>query len=108
MTTCTSCGACCASFRVDFSVCELDTQQGQVPSGLTVEVTVNTARMLGTDHVPVRCAALSGKLGLKVNCAIYEWRPSPCRDFEEGSDACAQARRRHAMSIAPDRKLPLN
>jgi Fe-S-cluster containining protein len=36
-------------------------------------------------------------LGEKIGCGIYEWRPSPCREFEEGSDACASARRRHGM-----------
>ncbi|MDP3809952.1 MAG: YkgJ family cysteine cluster protein, partial [Hydrogenophaga sp.] len=30
-------------------------------------------------------------------CGIYEWRPSPCREFEEGSDACTRARQRHGM-----------
>jgi Fe-S-cluster containining protein len=53
--------------------------------------------MRGTDHQAPRCAALTGKLGEKIGCGIYEWRPSPCREFEEGSDACATARRRHGM-----------
>jgi Fe-S-cluster containining protein len=97
MSACTTCGACCASFRVDFSVHELEDLGGRVPSGLAVEVNANIARMRGTDHQPPRCAALSGKLGEKIGCGIYEWRPSPCREFEEGSDACASARRRHGM-----------
>jgi GNAT superfamily N-acetyltransferase len=86
---------------VDFSTWELDINNGTVPCGLTVEVTGGTSRMRGTDHVPARCAALTGKLGQKVGCGIYEWRPSPCREFEEGSDACAQARRRHGLQQAP-------
>ncbi len=97
MTICTQCGACCASFRVDFSARERDSEGGSVPQGLTVDVTDNTSRMRGTDHVPARCAALTGKLGQKVGCGIYEWRPSPCREFDEGSDACIRARRRHGM-----------
>ena len=97
MSACLSCGACCACFRVDFAVQELDDQGGQVPSGLTVEVTSNTMRMLGTDHSPVRCAALTGKIGVKAACGIYEWRPSPCRELEEGSDACNRARSRHGL-----------
>ncbi len=102
MPVCTSCGACCACFRVDFSTSELDTYNGTVPCGLAVDVTGSTSRMRGTDHVPARCAALTGKLGHKVGCGIYEWRPSPCREFEEGSDACAQARRRHGLlQLAP-------
>lgn len=97
MSACTSCGACCACFRVDFSVHELDDLGGTVPTGLAVEVTEHTARLRGTDHSPPRCAALTGKVGQKAVCGIYEWRPSPCREFEEGSDACARARQRHGL-----------
>jgi Fe-S-cluster containining protein len=97
MSACTRCGACCASFRVDFSVHELEDLGGCVPSGLGEVVNADIARMRGTDHQPPRCAALSGKFGEKIGCGIYEWRPSPCREFEEGSEACDLARRRHAM-----------
>jgi Fe-S-cluster containining protein len=98
VSPCLSCGACCACFRVDFSVHELLSEGGSVPDGLTVEVNGHTARMRGTDHVPVRCAALTGKLGQHVGCGIYEWRPSPCREFEAGSEACDRARARHGMA----------
>ena len=94
MSACTHCGACCASFRVDFSVHELDDQGGPVPSGLTVDVNASLARMRGTDYASPRCAALTGKVAAQVACGIYEWRPSPCREFEEGSDACHLARSR--------------
>ena len=97
MSACTSCGACCASFRVDFSVCETQAEGGSVPDGLTVSVTDTISRMRGTDHGQPRCAALSGRIGEKATCGIYEWRPNPCREFEEGSDACGQARRRHGL-----------
>jgi Fe-S-cluster containining protein len=97
-TACTTCGACCACFRVDFSVFELDSQGGSVPDGLADAITDHTARMRGTDYAPPRCAALSGRLGEKVGCGIYEWRPSPCREFAEGSEACARARARHGMA----------
>jgi uncharacterized protein len=101
VSSCTTCGACCACFRVDFSVQETQDGGGSVPNGLAVEVTRNTSRMRGTDHQPVRCAALTGKIGGTVGCGIYEWRPSPCREFEEGSDACDRARSKHGL-------LPLN
>jgi uncharacterized protein len=91
MSACTTCGACCACFRVDFAVYEMEDMGGQVPTGLAVEVNGST------DHVPIRCAALTGKLGEKVGCGIYEWRPSPCREFEEGSEACGRARARHHL-----------
>jgi uncharacterized protein len=97
MSACTSCGACCASFRVDFSIFETQAEGGTVPDGLVVEVTGSTCRMRGTDHSPPRCAALSGRLGERIGCGIYEWRPSPCREFEEGSGACQRARQRHGL-----------
>ncbi len=97
-SACTTCGACCAAFRVDFAVQELLSQGGSVPDGLAVELTEHTSRLRGTDHTPPRCAALSGRVGQRASCGIYEWRPSPCREFEEGSAACAQARRRHGLA----------
>jgi Fe-S-cluster containining protein len=95
---CTACGACCAAFRVDFAVEELDAQGGTVPGGLAVEVTVHTCRMRGTDHSPPRCAALTGTIGRRVACGIYEWRPNPCRELEPGSAACTRARMRHGLA----------
>jgi len=102
MSACTTCGACCASFRVDFSVYEREDMGGNVPEGLAVDVTASMARMRGTDHSPPRCAALTGKLGEKALCGIYEWRPSPCREFEEGSDACQRARRMRGLPPSID------
>jgi Fe-S-cluster containining protein len=97
MSACTSCGACCASFRVDFSVHELDEMGGSVPSGLADVLNASLCRMRGTDHVPGRCAALTGQIGTQVACGIYEWRPAPCREFAEGDDACHKARARHRL-----------
>ncbi|MCA0327617.1 MAG: YkgJ family cysteine cluster protein [Proteobacteria bacterium] len=97
---CQTCGACCASFRVDFSVQETQAEGGQVPDGLVVEVNARTCRMRGTDHVPARCAALTGRVGQRVACGIYEWRPSPCQEFEAGSEACQRARSRYGLGAA--------
>lgn len=90
---CLTCGACCAGFRVDFAREELQSEGGQVPDGLAVDLTPGLCRMRGTDHRSPRCAALTGTVGTAVSCGIYEWRPSPCREFEAGSDACNKARR---------------
>jgi hypothetical protein len=96
---CQDCGACCASFRVDFAVQELLSEGGCVPDGLTAAVTRHTCRMRGTDHQSPRCAALTGRVGERVACGIYEWRPSPCREFESGSDACLRARARLGLRL---------
>lgn len=86
--------------RVDFSAAELLSQGGTVPDGLAEPVTASTCRLRGTDHSPPRCAALGGTLGERVACGIYEWRPSPCREFEAGTPACERARRRLGLSGA--------
>lgn len=96
---CLSCGACCASFRVDFSEHESQEHGGSVPAGLVEEVTDYTCRMRGTDWARPRCAALVGKVGEKAYCGIYEWRPSPCREFAAGSDACNRVRQRHQLPV---------
>lgn len=100
---CLSCGACCASFRVDFACAELQSEGGNVPDGLADEIAPGLARMRGTDHARPRCAALMGTVGLKAGCGIHEWRPSPCREFGLrapyglGDEACDRARARHGL-----------
>ena len=104
---CTRCGACCASFRVDFAVEELESHGGRVPEGLAAPLNDFTARMRGTDHASPRCAALVGRVGERAHCGIYEWRPSPCREFGLraplglGDEARARARARHGLPPLP-------
>lgn len=104
---CTRCGACCASFRVDFAREELDTNGGTVPECLAVELNDFTCRMRGTDHASPRCAALVGTVGVRAHCGIHEWRPSPCREFGlrapmgMGDEACTRARARHGLPPLP-------
>ena len=47
-----------------------------------------------------RCAALRGKLGQHVHCAIYADRPRGCRLVEPGSPRCLQARRERGLEPA--------
>lgn len=104
MNACTACGACCASFRVDFDRDEWAGAGGLVPEGLAEPITARLCRMRGTDHAPPRCAALQGTVGVHTRCAIHEWRPSPCREFGPraaqglGDPACDAARRRHGLA----------
>lgn len=97
MSSCQSCGACCCAFRVDFHPAELAggafAWGKGVPVAMTVPLTATLVRMQGTD-APGRCVALAGELGQQVACTIYAERPGPCRELEEGSDACRRARRR--------------
>lgn len=106
---CLRCGACCASYRVDFAREEWagddasGGRSGGVPEALAEVITEGLCRMRGTDHQPPRCAALVGRVGERASCGIHEWRPTPCREFGAraslgiGDDACDRARRRHGL-----------
>ncbi len=101
-SVCQSCGACCASFRVDFHPAELAggafAWGDGVPKEMTVPVTPAIVRLCGTDAAPPRCVALRGEIGTAVACTIYEGRPSPCREFDISHAACARARQRHGLA----------
>jgi Fe-S-cluster containining protein len=84
---------------VDFSVYESQEHGGRVPLGLIEPVTDSLCRLRGTDYARPRCAALTGTVGQQVACGIYEWRPSPCREFAAGSDACNRVRRQHGLAL---------
>lgn len=97
MSVCQTCGACCASLRVDFHPAELAggafAWGAGVPVEMTVPLTPAMVRLCGTDAAPPRCVALRGEVGVAVACAIYDARPSPCREFDTEHAACNRARR---------------
>jgi len=69
-----------------------------VPKEMTVPVTANIVRMAGTDASEPRCVALAGAIGKRVNCSIYDGRPSPCREFDIEHAACNRARQRCGLA----------
>lgn len=100
---CQTCGACCASLRVDFHPAEL--AGGAFPWGkgvppeMTVPVTPAIVRLRGTDDHSPRCIALAGEVGVQVACTIYGSRPSPCREFNIEHAACNKARQRCGLPV---------
>src|SRR5688572_31900205 len=79
---CQRCGACCAHFRVSFYWAEADdAPTGSVPVALTEDLNGLMRCMKGTNQREPRCAALVGCVGESVRCAIYEQRPTACREF---------------------------
>jgi uncharacterized protein len=100
---CLRCGACCAAYRVSFYWAEAQDGGGTVPVDLTTQVAPHLRAMIGTATRPPRCVALRGAVGLTTHCAIYEARPSPCREFAASWDhgahepRCDQARARHGL-----------
>ena len=101
---CQACGACCATYRVAFSLHETDEAvAGGVPLDLTEKLDAGSCCMCGTRDAPRRCVALAGTVGHSVRCTIYDQRPSPCRLFAHDADSghgdisCGDARRRHGL-----------
>jgi uncharacterized protein len=103
---CTTCGACCTTFRVGFCCTELDTEGGRVPAQFTERLDKRRVRMGCTqsrEGKGSRCIALVGTVGRDVSCEIYARRPSPCRAFApeaplgRGDVPCADARRHHGL-----------
>jgi Fe-S-cluster containining protein len=99
---CLTCGACCASPFVGEGYIRLSLEEEErlgrlglpvlevVPDPQDRIVMLGTKRNAQGIHV---CVALTGKVGKKVACSIYEGRPELCRRFEAGSPECRQARR---------------
>ena len=80
---CLDCGACCINFRVSFYWAEADdVLEGGVPVSKTLKVDNFRRAMRWTSSHKRRCIALRGKPGRKVQCIIYDQRPSVCRNFE--------------------------
>ena len=104
---CISCGACCAHFRVSFYCGEIAGESGgTVPPELVTQISPLRGCMKGTEQGGQRCIALRGELGKPgIHCAIYEHRPSPCRDFpawlEDGSPYPDCQRVRSMIGLPP-------
>lgn len=100
---CETCGACCAFYSVTFPEAEITDNQGPVPSGLTVSQTLCQRVMKGTQVASPRCIALEGRVGVRVKCSIYDFRPSTCRNFIRswedgiGNSLCDRARQIYGL-----------
>lgn len=85
-------------FSCLFYWAEGDDADGRVPASLTEPVTPFLRCMAGTNQKQPHCKALLGTPGESVSCAIYENRPSTCREFSmsgeggEVNEACNRAR----------------
>ncbi|WP_274644767.1 YkgJ family cysteine cluster protein [Pseudomonas serbica] len=100
---CTSCGACCAFFRVSFFWGECQSSGGTVPDDTVELVTPSLVAMRGTSQPNPRCTKLAGEIGEDVRCTMYEQRSSSCRDFDaswengEHNPRCDDARAKHGL-----------
>lgn len=83
---CLTCGGCCA-WSETWPVLIGDRDGEGIPEDL---IDVEHERMQSYGH---RCAALEGKLGVRVGCGVYAVRPLVCREFAAGSEDCLMVRR---------------
>lgn len=103
---CTKCGACC----VNDSGAGSDTPWIPVTSAERRRLPAHSRKLavlnrpwsgdyaIQTKHNAdgdCVCACLEGSVGTSVRCAIYEQRPSLCREFSPGGWGCLEARRDH-------------
>ena len=101
---CTTCGACCAYFRVSFYGGECDDSPwGTVPVELTEPLTHSSQAMKGTNQEKPRCIALTGEIGKCVGCSIHPLRATVCREFPPSCEGgihnpdCDRARAAHGL-----------
>lgn len=98
---CLTCGACCAYFRVSFYWREIE--EKLIPKEVLEDINNNYSCMVGTNKKNSRCVALTGLIGEKVACTIYEKRPTTCSNFkpsyENGvkNERCDEARIAHKL-----------
>jgi Fe-S-cluster containining protein len=92
---CTSCGACCAHYRV--SIHWLEASQRGLPADDLIPVTPHLVCLPGTAAAPVRCGYLEGSIGSRTSCSVYASRPSPCREVMPGDAHCLKARAAHGL-----------
>jgi hypothetical protein len=96
---CAACGACCRTLRVSFYHGEIaGPWGGSVPAELTLPLTPHIVCMKGTEFGNGPCIALTDA----GRCAIYDRRPSTCREFlaflpdGRANPECERLRRRTA------------
>ena len=98
---CLTCGACCATWPVQFARSEVT----QALRAYVVAAPTPRHRVLkGTEGDAPRCVALGGAIGERSRCAIYAHRPSPCVEVQaswehgERDPTCDEAREHHGLA----------
>jgi Fe-S-cluster containining protein len=87
---CQKCGACCHGPQ---GWVDVDEAMDDTPRKLCQDFYgwIKGYRTGAMKMVEGRCIALHGESGC-FSCSIYKKRPTSCREFEPGCDACLEAR----------------
>ena len=102
---CQHCGACCCNPKanrdagfIDYVKVERGDAILRKPDLLRRFAVENDK---GVSHLKLdpsgRCLALRGAVGRDVTCAIYHYRPSPCRRVQADSDLCHRYRHDYGL-----------
>ncbi len=103
---CVTCGACCCNPAENreleyIDYVEIEPRRDKIMRNPEL---VRRLVVLDDDLIPHmrldqhhRCAALSGRLGVKVGCTIYHDRPTSCRSFKAGTARCKQYRKERGI-----------
>ncbi len=93
---CQTCGACCREAYHAVEISSREPVNKLHPERVVIQD--SRRKLLRNGN---RCAALSGghKPTESFACAIYQDRPSTCREFTRGSENCLDARRRVGLSL---------
>ncbi|MBS2026871.1 MAG: YkgJ family cysteine cluster protein [Deltaproteobacteria bacterium] len=98
---CQSCGACCCNSDENRAegypwYVELDDARSRLLRDDDLRKRYVVQDPQGVPHLRLdpsgRCAALRGKLGKSVTCAVYADRPRGCRRVMPGDAQCLKAR----------------
>lgn len=96
---CQSCGACCRAHYPDGTVKK---EWVAVDNPIPISDALLAFGIMGNPVMRMtragRCAALVGRIGKSVSCAVYADRPSPCRNFTPGGDRCNLQRERAGLA----------
>jgi Fe-S-cluster containining protein len=107
---CQACGACCCNTQKNIALRHRGYVEVLPSDALFHEPVLSKLTVLDDKGVPQmrlvgeeqRCVALSGTLGERVRCTIYDLRPQGCRLVEPGDDECLLARKKLRGPRAPD------
>lgn len=97
---CLTCGACCATWSVQFDRTEVT---ARLKPHVVAARTDRHVILRGTEGDTPRCSALEGTVGERTRCGMYRDRPTPCHDvrasYEDGvhDASCHEARVRHRL-----------
>ncbi|OAI41814.1 hypothetical protein AYO40_07005, partial [Planctomycetaceae bacterium SCGC AG-212-D15] len=103
---CRRCGACCLTSAPGPGYVLLEEGEPERLAKLALPVVRDGEGKLRLGIVPHdapggsdACVAFEGAPGFPCTCTIYQARPTRCRQFEMGSEACRTARLRAGLAI---------